>query len=76
LKQNPINAGPKFFAARIGLLFSSLIVISFVFSSFLSAYSLTGVLLLFSFLEGFLGICVACGIYPFVYRVLYKVKYQ
>jgi hypothetical protein len=76
LKHNFINAGPKIFAARIGLLFSSLIIISFVFNSLLPAYSLTGILLLFSFLEGFLGICVACEIYPYVYRVLYKVNFQ
>jgi hypothetical protein len=76
LQQNLINAGPKIFAARIGLIFSCLIIISFVLSSFLPAYSLAGVLLLFSFLEAAYGICVACEIYPFVYRVLYKVKFQ
>jgi hypothetical protein len=62
--------------ARIGLIFSCLIIISFVLNSFLPAYSLTGVQLLFSFLEAAYGICVACEIYPFVYRILYKVKFQ
>jgi len=76
LKQNFINAGPKIFAARIGLIFNCLIIISFVLNSFLPAYSLTGMLLLFSFLEAAYGICVACEIYPFVYRILYKVKFQ
>jgi hypothetical protein len=76
LQQNLINAGPKIFAAHIGLIFSCLIIISFVLNSFLPAYSLAGVLLLFSFLEAAYGICVACEIYPFVYRVLYKVKFQ
>jgi hypothetical protein len=76
LKQNFINAGPKIFAARIGFLFSCLIIISFRLNAFLPVYSLTGVLVLFSFLEAAYGICVACEIYPFVYRVLYKVKFQ
>jgi hypothetical protein len=74
LKEHFINAGPKIFAARIGLLFSSLILLSSFFNSFLPAFSLAGVLFLFSFLESALGLCVACELYPFVYRVFYKIK--
>jgi hypothetical protein len=76
LKQNFINAGPKIFAARIGLLFSCLIIISYFFNADLPAFSLAGVLLLFSLLESVWGLCVACEIYPFVYRLLYKMKFQ
>ena len=72
LYENLINAGPKIFAARIGFVFSSLIIISILLSSYIPAYSLAGILGIFSFLEGFFGICVACEIYPFVHRIIYR----
>lgn len=76
LNENFINAGPKIFAARIGLVFCSLIIIAFAFNAYLPALVLSGMLGLFSFLEAAFGLCVACEIYPFVYRLLYKVKFQ
>jgi hypothetical protein len=71
-----INAGPKIFAARIGFVISSLIVIFFVLHLYLAVLTLGVVLGAFSFLEATFGLCVACEIYPFVYRFLYRVKYQ
>jgi hypothetical protein len=71
LEKKIINAGPKIFAARIGFLFSSVIGISFVLNWPVVSYSLAAVLGLFSFLESALGICVACNIYPFIYRMTY-----
>lgn len=71
-----INAGPKIFAARIGLVFSSLIIIAAALSAYVPALVLAGVLGLFSFLEAAFGFCIACEIYPFAYRLLYKVKFQ
>jgi hypothetical protein len=76
LSEYIINAGPKIFAARIGLLLSSLIVISFLFNAYLPAFVLAGVLGLFSFLEAAFGLCVACEIYPFVYRFLFRENYE
>lgn len=76
LNDNLINAGPKIFAARIGLVFSSLIIICSLFQFHLSAYSLAAILGLFSILEAAFGLCVACEIYPIVYRLFYKVKFQ
>ena len=76
LDENMINAGPKIFAARIGLILSSLIIISILLHENLTADSLAGILGLFSFLEGVFGICVACEIYPYLYRFLYKDKFQ
>lgn len=76
LNENIINAGPKIFAARLGFILSSCIIIFFVFNAYLPAISLAGVLGLFSFLEAVFGLCVACEIYPFVYKMLYKVKFQ
>jgi hypothetical protein len=76
LDHSLINAGPKIFAARIGFVFSSLIIIAFVLHAYLPALVLAGILGLFSFLEAAFGFCVACEIYPLVYRFLYKVKFQ
>ena len=76
LSENKINAGPKIFAARIGFILSSLIIVSGVLNAYPAAFVLGGVLGLFSFLEASFGLCVACEIYPFVYRFLYKVKFR
>ncbi len=76
IDENIINAGPKIFAARIGFIFNILIIISFVFNASLSIAILSSILILFSLLEGVLGFCVACEIYPFVYRLFYKKKFQ
>jgi uncharacterized membrane protein (DUF373 family) len=75
LDKKAINAGPKIFAARIGFFLSSLILITAVLKLYLPVYLLSGILGLFSFLESAFGICVACEIYPFVFRFLYKTRY-
>ncbi|MGQ1891044.1 DUF4395 domain-containing protein [Thermophagus sp. OGC60D27] len=67
-----INAGPKIFAARIGLLVSVAILATTILQYPATAIILTSILGLFSFLEAAFGICVACKIYPFVYNSLYK----
>jgi hypothetical protein len=71
LKGNQENAGPKLFAARIGLMFTFLIAASLIGGNVFAAMVLAGVLAFFSLLEGALGICVACLMYPFVHRLLY-----
>jgi hypothetical protein len=72
VKELFINAGPKIFAARIGLILSSLIIFSYILNAKILAFLIAGILGLFSFLEAALGLCVACEIYPFVYRLLYS----
>lgn len=67
-----INAGPKIFAARIGLAFSAVILFASATGMDLTALAFASVLGIFSFLEAVFGICVACKIYPFVYRFLYS----
>ena len=71
-----INAGPKIFAARIGLVLSSLIIVAYALNAYTTAFALGGILGLFSFLESAFGLCVACKIYPYVYRLLYKARFQ
>jgi hypothetical protein len=75
LNKQIINAGPKIFAARIGFSLSSLAVVSFLLNFHAGSFALAGILGVFSFLEGAFGICVACEIYPFLYRLLYKVRF-
>jgi Domain of unknown function (DUF4395) len=67
-----INAGPKIFAARIGWLFLTITVISFLagFKDF--AFITASVLGVFCFLEAAFGFCLACKLYPFVYNHFYK----
>jgi hypothetical protein len=76
LNENNINAGPKIFAARLGFVVCCLIIISFILKIYIPALLLIGLLGLFSFLEASFGLCVACEIYPYVYKLLYKVKFQ
>ncbi len=72
VKELWINAGPKIFAARIGLVLSSLIILSYLVKAKILAFVIAGILGLFSFLEAAFGLCVACEIYPYVYRLLYS----
>ena len=67
-----INAGPKIFAARIGLVLSSLIILANLTGIGWLAFGIASILGLFSFLEAVFGICVACEIYPFVYKLFYE----
>lgn len=60
-----INAGPKIFAARIGLTLALLGLIFALFEFSLAAQITMGILGFFSFLEFGFGICVACKIYPY-----------
>jgi hypothetical protein len=70
--KNYINAGPKIFAARLGLFMTCLIIILLLLNAGWPAYMLAGILGLLTFLEAAFGICVACEIYPYLYRFLYK----
>lgn len=67
-----INAGPKIFAARVGLIFSAVILFATATGMDLTALAFAAVLAVFSFMEAAFGICVACKIYPFVYRFVYN----
>lgn len=72
VKPKLINAGPKLFAARIGLFFSVTILITS-----LSGWTITSLVLAivfgsFAFLEAGFGFCVACKVYPFLYKLTYQ----
>lgn len=74
LKERFVNAGPKVFAARIGLVFSVSILVSSLFGFDTVSYVLTAVFGVCAFLESAFGLCIACEIYPFVYKFTYRSK--
>jgi len=75
IKPKSVNAGPKIFAARIGVVFSFGVLLSTAFGGWnivgISFISVFGVC---AFLEGVFGICVACQIYPYVYKLFYHTR--
>lgn len=74
IKPKYVNAGPKIFAARIGVVFNICILVSAAFGSDLLGFSFTVVFGACAFLEAAFGLCVACQIYPFVYKFFYHSK--
>lgn len=61
-----INAGPKIFAARVGLIFSLTVVFLFYFGSPSAAIIPLIILGIFSFMEAAFNYCVACKLYPYL----------
>jgi ABC-type proline/glycine betaine transport system permease subunit len=74
IKPKLINAGTKIFAARIGLFFNVAILISALVGLNSVSYVLVGIFGVCAFLEAAFGFCVACQIYPFVYKLFYQSK--
>ena len=64
-----VNAGPKLFAARIGIVFSAAVVILHLIGLPFLAFTVAGVFAFCAFLEAAFSFCVACRIYPFVYKL-------
>lgn len=71
----PLNAGPKIFAARIGVVFNVGILIATIFGFSTLALTLTALFGVCAFLEAAFGYCVACQIYPLVYKLFYDSKF-
>lgn len=65
LPSRPIDRGPKVFAARIGLILSTALLLSSLYGYSSLSRGLAAVLLFFAFLESFWGFCAACYIYPY-----------
>ena len=72
VKPKIINAGPKIFSARIGAIFSLLIVVSALSGWEAVAWIFTTIFGICAFLEAVFAFCVACEIYPYVYRLFYR----
>lgn len=72
LQPKIINAGPKIFAARIGVVFNMLILISSLAGWHTTALIFSIAFGVCAFLEAVFAFCIACEIYPYVYRFFYK----
>lgn len=68
LTEKPMNAGPKIFAAQVGMLLSALALGAFALNCGTICLVIAGMLGFFSFLESAFGFCVACKLYPFIRR--------
>lgn len=68
------DRAPKRFAARIGLLLTSLMLIFALTTFHQAAYWLAAVLSLFSFLESFFGFCAGCYVYSLCNKILQPSK--
>lgn len=64
LKGKYINAGPKIFAAQVGMVFCLSAFLLQIVMLPSAAILVISILALFSFLETAFGLCVACKIYP------------
>ncbi len=76
VKPAPINAGPKIFAARIGLLFTVLVLVFSLVNAPVTALVFAGIFAFCAFLESAFGFCVACRIYPILYKLLYQTDFN
>ena len=74
LKEHFINAGPKVFAARIGLVFSVSILLTTLLGFEVTSVVLAGVFGICAFLESAFGFCIACEIYPLINKFTYRSK--
>jgi hypothetical protein len=59
-----MNAGPKIFAAQVGMVLSMVAVVLFLLGFQISGIFVASILGLFSFLESAFSFCVACKLYP------------
>lgn len=70
LKKIQINAGPKLFAANVGLMLSVFAGLFYYAGLPYVSFVLAGTLAFFTFLESAFNICAACILYPFVSKYL------
>lgn len=64
-----INAGPKIFAAQVGLFLAAVALVGFAAGCSTFCLVVAGVLGFFSFLESVFGFCVACQLYPLFRKI-------
>ncbi len=63
-----IEGSPKIFAAKMGFVFSTLIILFSVLDLQIVVRIIAIALIFFALLEGAFGICVGCNIYSFIER--------
>jgi hypothetical protein len=65
----PVYAPPKRFAAQIGSTLTIVATLLHVTGLHVAALVVTALLIIAASLEAGLGICLACWVYPFVFRL-------
>ncbi|MGC9341517.1 MAG: DUF4395 domain-containing protein [Bacteroidales bacterium] len=66
IPEHLINAGPKIFAARVGLLLGIAGTFFLFMGNHVAVSVIIGMLGIFSFLESAFNYCVACKLYPYL----------
>jgi hypothetical protein len=69
LPSHIVDAGPKQFAAKLGLFFVISALILYLLGFPLVSSSIIGILTICAFFEAWLGLCVGCVIYPFFKKI-------
>ena len=68
IKPLMVNAGPKIFAAKIGLILCCLIAASYLLNFQGISLIMGSFFAFFAALEAVFRLCIACKIYPFIYK--------
>jgi len=63
IKNKPVDRAPKRFAAIVGFIFLTTILIALLTNFILSSLALTAVIIAFASLEAFVGFCAGCYVY-------------
>jgi hypothetical protein len=69
VKEKLIDAGGKKFAAKIGLILSTLLTISTILQWPVAVYTLGGMLVICATLESVLAFCVGCEVYSLIQKL-------
>lgn len=72
ISNKPVDQAPKRFAASIGCVFSSLILVSALLKFDIASIALTAVLILFAALESLVSFCAGCYVYTYYRRIFRK----
>lgn len=64
-----VNAGPKIFAAKIGFIFCCIIIVFYSLNYHLVSLVVGYMFMFFAALEAIFRVCIACKIYPFIYKM-------
>ena len=74
IKNKPTDRAPKRFAAGVGLLFTAGILILTLLNLTTAVLIVTSVVILFAFLEAFLGFCAGCRVYSMLNKLSNSLK--
>ena len=75
IKEKLIDAGGKKFAAKIGFIISTALMISSLIQLSVTTIVLGGILVLFAILESALAFCIGCKVYTQCNKILFKLSF-